>query len=492
MKKNNTLKVLLIAILFTFLLTWILPITYYNSGLYTDVRYPAGLFDIFNYPTLTLYYFGQMAIYVLAVGAFYGIFNKTGVFRKVCDKIVKLFKGKEIIFFSVVITLLSVIVAFCGFTYELMFLLPLLASIILLMGYDKLMVAITLIGSIVVGFMGSIFASNITGTYMSTLGTTYTDLIWFRVIMLVVGILLLVLNIVLRIKKENFKKEEDKDLIAEEIELKTKKGKVKANWPAILIFDLVLVMMILGALDFAGAFNINIFATFHDKVMSFEIAGYQLFSKILGSTLQQSSLGAWSTTEFTTILILATIVLSIIYRIKVSDIFANYKDGAKKFALSALLMILAYTVLITTSNHPVILTILEPLLTITDGFNSVTLSLSMFIASIFNIDAYYTASALLPYVMSVIRDVDLYPLVGFISQTMQGMAMLIAPSSIVLLGVISYLKVSYTEWIKNIWKLIIMLFLITFSLFVIILNPTIYVILIAIVINGLVGFLLYK
>ena len=86
-----------------------------------------------------------------------------------------------------------------------MFLLPLLASIILLMGYDKLMVAITLIGSIVVGFMGSIFASNITGTYMSTLGTTYTDLIWFRVIMLVVGILLLVLNIVLRIKKENFK-----------------------------------------------------------------------------------------------------------------------------------------------------------------------------------------------------------------------------------------------------------------------------------------------
>ena len=79
MKKNNTLKVLLITILFTFLLTWILPITYFNSGLYTDVRYPAGLFDIFNYPTLTFYYFGQMAIYVLAVGAFYGVFNKTGV-----------------------------------------------------------------------------------------------------------------------------------------------------------------------------------------------------------------------------------------------------------------------------------------------------------------------------------------------------------------------------------------------------------------------------
>ena len=121
MKKNNTLKVLLIAILFTYLLTWILPITYFNSGLQTDVRYPAGIFDIFNYPTLTLYYFGTMAIYVLSVGAFYEVFNKTGVFRNIVDKIVKLFKGKEIIFFVTIVTILSVLVAFCGFGYELMF-----------------------------------------------------------------------------------------------------------------------------------------------------------------------------------------------------------------------------------------------------------------------------------------------------------------------------------------------------------------------------------
>ena len=57
MKKNNTLKVLLIAILATFLLTWILPIAYYNNGimggfgefLNLDYRYPAGIFDILAY-----------------------------------------------------------------------------------------------------------------------------------------------------------------------------------------------------------------------------------------------------------------------------------------------------------------------------------------------------------------------------------------------------------------------------------------------------------
>jgi len=470
MKKNNTLKVLLIAILFTFLLTWLLPISYYNGGLYTDVRYPAGLFDIFNYPTLTLYYFGQTAIYVLAVGAFYGIFNKTGVFRKVCDKIVKLFKGKEIIFFIAVIILLTAIVAFCGFGYELIFVLPLLASIILLMGYDRITVALTLIGSIAVGFMGSLFAESVAGTYMTSLGTTYTDLIIFKIIMLVLGVGLLLLNVILYTRKlEKKKDEKDTDLIAEKIELKTKKGKVRASWPAIVIFDLVLILMIMGTLDYVGAFNITIFEKFHQTVREFTLWDYQLFSKVLGSTMQNANLGNWSTVEFTTIMVLATIVMAIIYRIKVSEIFDGYKEGAKKFSLAALLMVIAYTVLITTSNHPIMLTILKPLLTITDGFNSVTLSLSMFIASIFNIDVYYTSSAMLPYVTSLITDTTLYPLVGFISQVMQGMALLIAPTSVVLLGITSYLKVSYTEWIKSIWKFFLEVLALAFILFTIIL-----------------------
>lgn len=469
MKKNNTLKVLLITILFTFLLTWILPITYYNSGLYTDARYPVGLFDMFNYPTLTFYYFGQMALYVLVVGMFYGIFNKTGVFRKVCDKIVKLFKGKEIIFFATVVLLLSVIVAFCGFSYELIFVLPLLTSIILLMGYDKLTVAITLIGSIAVGFIGNLFSSQITGTYISTLGTTYTDLIWFRVIMLVLGIVLLILNLIYRIKKVEIKKDEDKDLIPEQIDIKTKKGKVKKSWPAIVIFDLILLLMVISTINFSEAFNLTIFEKFHETVMSFTIKEYDIFAKVLGSTVSNSSFGNWTSVEITTVLLIATIILAIIYRIKVSDLFENAKEGAKKFGLAALLMMLAYTVLITTSNNPILLTILKPLMEITNGFNSVTLSLSVFIGSIFNIDAYYTSSAILPYITSVITDTGVYPLVGFICQAMQGLALLIAPTSIVLLGVTSYLKVSYFDWVKNIWKFFLVLLLVAFILFTIIL-----------------------
>lgn len=468
MKKNNTLKVLLIAILFTYLLTWILPITYFNSELTTDVRYPVGLFDMFNYPTLTLYYFGTTAIYVLAVGAFYGVLNKTGVFKKIVDKIVKTFKKKEVLFFAIVVAFIAVLVSFCGFGYEIIFFLPLLAAIILSMGYDKIAVAETVVGSIAVGYAGSLFAKDITGTYGDTLATTYTDLIWLRVIMLVLGMALLVFNIVYRIKKKEIKKDDDKELLPEKVEKKTKKGKVKKSWPAIVIFCLIVVLMIIGTLNFSGAFKIDIFEKFHQSVLDVKIGDFAIFSKILGSTMSGASFGNWDVAQYTTILVLATIVLAIIYRVSLNDMFDGYKDGAKKFGLSAFLMVITYTVLITTSNNPIVLTIIKPLMSITNGFNSVTLSISMFIASIFNIDVYYTSSAMLPYVTSIITDTSVYPLVGFISQTMQGLALLIAPTSVVLLGVIAYLKVNYTEWIKNIWKFFLEFFLLAFILFIII------------------------
>ena len=212
MKKNNTLKVLLITILFTFLLTWLLPITYFSESLVTDVRYPMGIFDLFNYPTLTFYYFGTTAIYVLVVGAFYEVFNKTGVFKKVVDRIVKLFKGKEIIFFASLVLILSLIVAFCGFGYELFFLLPLVTAVVIAMGYDKLTVAISFVGSIALGYAGNLFAKEIYGTYADTLSTSYSDLIWFRLGLLVVGIALLVFNIIRYTKKDIVKKEDNPEM----------------------------------------------------------------------------------------------------------------------------------------------------------------------------------------------------------------------------------------------------------------------------------------
>ena len=233
--------------------------------------------------------------------------------------------------------------------------------------------------------------------------------------------------------------------------------------------DLILVMMIIGSLNFSNAFGVDVFEKFHQSVMNVKINGWPIFARILGSSLEKASLGNWTSVEFTCLMLLATIVLSIIYRIKVDDILDDYKEGAKSFIMPALLVVFAYVSVVVTTNHPFLLTILKPLLTITDGFNSVTLSISMFITSIFKMEPYYIATSVLPYVGSIVEDTSVYALIGFITQGMQGLSMLIAPTSIVLLAVISYLKVNYTKWFKGIIAFFGELLLVSFIIFTIIL-----------------------
>ena len=70
MKKNNILKVVLITIAVTVLLTWLLPTATFSSELTIGDRAQMGLFDIFNYPTVALQYFFQILLYALAAVPF--------------------------------------------------------------------------------------------------------------------------------------------------------------------------------------------------------------------------------------------------------------------------------------------------------------------------------------------------------------------------------------------------------------------------------------
>ena len=73
------------------------------------------------------------------------------------------------------------------------------------MGYDKVTVALTYLSSITVGIMGSLFASNVAGIFASYLDTNYSDLIWFKIAILIIGIAVSTLYIMLRIKHKDIK-----------------------------------------------------------------------------------------------------------------------------------------------------------------------------------------------------------------------------------------------------------------------------------------------
>ena len=78
-----------------------------------------------------------------------------------------------------------------------------------------------------------------------------------------------------------------------------------------------------------------------------------------------------------------------------------------------------------------------------------------------------TFQSVVPYLASVVTDKTMYPVIAVMFQSLYGAVMLVAPTSIILMGTISYLGVSYKEWLKNIWKFLLEFIVILFIIFTI-------------------------
>ncbi|MEG2283134.1 MAG: SLC13 family permease [Bacilli bacterium] len=462
MKKHNLIKVVLIAILVMFLLTWILPITSFQYGeISGGVRQQMGLFELFSYPALSVSFFGTLFMFIVAVGAFYGVLSKTGVYRTLLDKIVKGFKGKESIFLIVIMILITVITSVSGLNYAMLFVFPFVIALVLAMGYNKLTAATVTVGSLLIGIMGTTFGTaNI--PYISDILSTsaYTE-ITTKVLILVIGLVLLIFNVLRYAKHDKV----DSDLVEEGL-LPDKDKSKKHIWPAVVVFDLVLLVMILAIIPWENVFKIDLFTTVTKAVTEFKLFGFPIAAKLLGNV---AAFGTWTMSQLPMLVIMATGVLGLVYRVKFSEFIEGIINGLKKAVGPAAIAMLIYTVLIIATYNPFQLTIIKFLMTLTKGFNVVTLGASEILASIFNIDMMYVAQGTLPYIISVITDNALFPLIGVMYQSLYAFAMLFAPTSIVLMTTLAYLKVPYGKWLKHIWKLLLELFIILFVIFTIIL-----------------------
>jgi len=197
-------------------------------------------------------------------------------------------------------------------------------------------------------------------------------------------------------------------------------------------------------------------------VSEFELFGFTIFAKILGSF---NEFGSWTIVDLLVPLFLTMIILVVIYKVKFDDMLDGFAEGAKKALLPAVIIVLLYTVLVLVTYHPFQLVIYKAILG--SKFNIVKTAITAILASVFNFEPAYVFQSVLPYYTSVITNSANYPLVGVIFQSVYGFTMLFAPTSLILMTVLSYLKISYGEWLKNVWKLLLELFVILLIIFII-------------------------
>ena len=130
-------------------------------------------------------------------------------------------------------------------------------------------------------------------------------------------------------------------------------------------------------------------------------------------------------------------------------------EGTKKMVKPALLVVLAYSVIYFSGNSMFYPTIASLILGITEKFNLFFSTIATAIGSFQHVDTLYLVNYVVPQVAA--QEVDGI-IVAILTQGVYGITMLVAPTSAVMAFGLSYLGISYKEWIKNIWKLALCLF----------------------------------
>lgn len=467
MKKHNLLKVVLFTILVVCLCAWIFPTGMYSESFIISDKTQIGIFDFTSYPMIIFSYFGYVAFYILCVGALYGVLSKIPAYGLLLEKLVNGFKGHETLVLSVITVLIAIITSVTGLSVGVMFLFPFVISLVLLMGYNKNVAALVTVGASVIGTMGITLGFDGVQFFYTTLSSEldiWTEII-AKVVMLIIGIILLLFNLIKYASKTKNKTEKEviDELVPEKVTVDTSSKKVRI-WPIVLVLDVLLILIIMGLIPWE-AMSINVFNDALSAIQDYTLFDFPILDKLLGNVY---AFGSWSLyNELPAVMLISSIILGVIY-LKFDQFLDGICSGIKKAFKPAIIMSLAYLVLIITTNHSFQLVFVDKVMQLTDSFNVVTASFVAMFTSIFNMESTYVAQRILPYFVGTYTTVELYPLIGIIFQAIYGLTMLIAPTSVVLIGTLSYLDVSYSSWLKNVWKLFLEILAVLLIIFLII------------------------
>lgn len=468
MKKHGLLKILGIMLLLVVIVSFILPGR-------SEVKDFIGLGDVALNGLKSLYYFFYIAVFVLFVGAFYGVLNKVPAYKKLLDNIVKKVKplGKKFIFVTTLV--FAVIASLTGMTLPMLIFIPFVISIILLLGYDKLVAISSTVVSTMVGYIGGVFVTFFdpntyaVSTYETFVGTeSQFSNVFPKLLLLFAGITLLIYFVNNHIKNVENKKvkyelEDDSELQINEV---TSNYTNIKTWPLVLVLSLLFIILVLGLIPWNSLFGITIFTDFHTWLMGLSIKEFAVIEEIISGELL--AFGEWysmgdSMTYMMICLVLLvfTLIIALIGRVKFNDLIDGIKEGMKKLLPTAVLILMAFTVLVCAYTNG----FFEGILSSYGKFNYTISSLLVFLGCLLNVDMYYIVGGVFSPILNLITDESVYSSVAILFQGIYGIFSVVGPTSLILIFILSYTNVPYTTWLKYIWRfvlgLIILLALVT-------------------------------
>ena len=382
-----------------------------------------------------------------------------------------------------VIIVFALVTALTGISMPLFIFVPCVISIILLLGYDKLVALSSTIGAIVVGTIGSIFLNFRNSSSYTFAKTTLEEMldiekygnIFPKIFLLALAIFLLVMYVLKHIKNVKEKKvdyalKDDADVMVTEVKGDYKNIKV---WPIIVVFSLAFVFLVLGLVPWENLFGITIFKDFNTWLVSLAIGDFKIFPSIFLSELDKVPFGEFeylgSYVLINVLIVVLILIVKFACKVKFDDMIEGIIDGFKKMLPTAILTTLAYSILISAYNNGFMETIINWASGLVGGFNLVVTYLLALLGSVFQVDLYYTVQGVFLPIMQAIEDSAVYPVLAVLFQSSYGIVMMIAPTSLILIAGLTYTNVPYSTWCKYIWRLVIELILVVLAIALILL-----------------------
>ena len=240
--------------------------------------------------------------------------------------------------------------------------------------------------------------------------------------------------------------------VAKPVKKVSEKSKVSAV-PMVIIFLLMLIVCLIGMYNWYYSFGIEVFSNIHEAIMGVQIGDFPIFEHLLSGV---SELGYWSNIDLAAMMIIASAIIAWIYRLSFNDYMESFIEGVKKWLPTAFYAALASVILYIlyqasyAGTGTLVDTINAKIFDLTDGFNVLTTGAASLIGSFFYNDLYYLLTALTSFVSGF--DAASLSVAGLLIQSVYGVAMLIFPTSVILVAGLSLFDVSYKEWMKYIWK----------------------------------------
>ncbi len=389
-----------------------------------------GNVDVWNYGEL----FGaiDVAMFVLIIGGFLGVTMKTGAVNSGIAWVVSILKGKEKWLFPILMVIFAIGGTSYGMAEETLAFYALIITVMLAAGYDALSAAALILIGAGIGVLGSTVNPFATGIASGFAGSTLSDGLIGRIILLVVGTaigIFFVMRYAEKVKKDptksliyDMKAENEKQFMSGKSE-GTDFGKFTTRHKVILFFFfLAFVVMVYGVIPWED----------------------------LGLAIPT---WWWWFPEMTANFLFFGILIGIIGKLSEKDLVNTFVDGARDMLGVALIIGVARGITVIMNNGLITDTVLYWAEQAVAGLSSVgfiIVTYLLYLPLSFLIPSSSGLATVSMPIMAPLAEFSGVPsyLVVTAYQAANGLVNLITPTSAVVMGGLAIARVGYGVWLK--------------------------------------------